>query len=144
MNAYNATKQPQKAMEIHRYMADERKAFSDVEGEHRNFSYGRRYIKNKPAEAVVDTQALIRAQQDEIGQKQTPIEPQEPHTPQPQSAQQSSQQTEPSETPQNPPQVQDISPASTPQAEHSAAPEKQPQQSAEPQVKNVSEEKSKP
>ncbi|MCC7437287.1 MAG: LCP family protein [Armatimonadetes bacterium] len=144
MNAYNATKQPQKAMEVHRYMADERKAFSDVEGEHRNFSYGRRYIKNKPAEAVVDTQALIRAQQDEIGQKQTPIEPQEPHTPQPQSAQQSSQQTEPSETPQNAPQVQDISPASTPQVEHSAAPEKQPQQSAEPQVKNVSEEKSKP
>lgn len=151
MNAYNATKQPQKAMEVHRYMSDERKAFSDVEGERRNFSYGRRYIKNKPAEAVVDTQALMRAQQDEIGQKQTPIEPQEPHTPQlssqpsaQQSTQQSAQQTAPKETPQNQPQVQDISSDNAPKVEQPAASEKQPQQSAEPQVKNVGQEKKTP
>ena len=54
------------------------------------------------------------------------------------------QQTAPKETPQNQPQVQDISSDNNPKVEQSAASEKQPQQSAEPQVKNVGQEKNTP
>jgi hypothetical protein len=75
VKAYNGSKQPGKATAVEQYMAEERKAFSDVEGEHRSFSYGRRagarhHEKPNPA-------AIIRAKQDDIPQEQTPVEPQD-------------------------------------------------------------------
>ncbi|MEP7220489.1 MAG: hypothetical protein ABI876_16305, partial [Bacteroidota bacterium] len=71
VRAYTALKQPAKANEVTKYMAEERKAFSETEREDRHFSYGMRQVKHhdKPDQA-----AIKRARIDNIGQKQTHVE----------------------------------------------------------------------
>ncbi|MDB5034094.1 MAG: Transcriptional regulator LytR [Chlorobi bacterium] len=71
VRAYTALKQPAKANDVTKYMAEERKAFSETEREDRRFSYGMRQVKHhdKPDQA-----AIKRARIDNIGQKQTHVE----------------------------------------------------------------------
>jgi len=78
VTAYTALKKPKEAEAVRKYMADERKAFSDVEREPRRFTYGRRILP--PKREKLDPEAAARAQQDEIGQQQTHVEPQDPTT----------------------------------------------------------------
>jgi len=77
VNAYTALKKPEKAEEIRKYMAEERKAFSETEKEQRRFSYGMRKVAHK-SEKQLDPVAVERARIDDIKQKQTRIEPQAP------------------------------------------------------------------
>jgi|GEM_PF-2374464 len=78
VRSYIALKKPEKAQAVHDYMVNERKAFSEVERETRSFSYGRRQgvAHHEPNDAA----AVRRAQQDNAGQKQTRVQPQETHT----------------------------------------------------------------
>ncbi len=76
IRAYTALKKPEKATEVHLYMVNERKAFSEVEREARRFSYGRR-----PGVRKSDPSAVQRARRDNLGQQQTHIEPQSTSTP---------------------------------------------------------------
>ncbi len=79
VDAYTALNKPEEVAEVRRYMLQERQAFSEVEKKTRSFSYGRRYVKSKAED--VDSAVLRRAMEDEIGQQQTPVEPQENHLP---------------------------------------------------------------
>jgi anionic cell wall polymer biosynthesis LytR-Cps2A-Psr (LCP) family protein len=74
VKAYTDLKQPAKATAVRDYMAQERKAFSEVESEHRAFTYGRRLVKHRSV--APDPAALERARLDNAGQEQTPIAPQ--------------------------------------------------------------------
>jgi hypothetical protein len=78
VRAYNDTKKPEKAVMVQKYMAEERKAFSETERETRQFSYGRRNVPHKDKSARLDPVASQRARLDDIHQKQTHVEPQEP------------------------------------------------------------------
>jgi anionic cell wall polymer biosynthesis LytR-Cps2A-Psr (LCP) family protein len=78
VNAYIETKKPEKAATVQKYMADERKAFSETERESRSFTYGRRNVPHKEKTVRLDPIAAERAKLDEIRQKQTHVEPQEP------------------------------------------------------------------
>ncbi|MBS1911133.1 MAG: LCP family protein [Bacteroidetes bacterium] len=81
VNAYNGTKKPDKAAEVKKYLDEERQAFHDVERETRQFAYGRRNVPPHHAKAQpLDSVAAARARQDDIHQKQTHVEPQEPST----------------------------------------------------------------
>lgn len=78
VSAYTAAKKPEKAAAVKKYMNEERQAFSETEREHRSFSYGRRNVPRKERTEKLDPVAAQRAKQDDIRQKQTHIEPQEP------------------------------------------------------------------
>jgi hypothetical protein len=81
VKAYTDSKQPLKAGEVSKYMAEERKAFSDVEREQRRFSYGRRAVKRHASGSGTvqpDSAARARARQDDIPQEHTPVELQMP------------------------------------------------------------------
>jgi anionic cell wall polymer biosynthesis LytR-Cps2A-Psr (LCP) family protein len=79
VKAYTDSKQPLKAEEVRKYMAEERKAFSDVEREQRRFSYGRRAVKRHTAGTVQpDSAARARARHDDIPQQHTPVESETP------------------------------------------------------------------
>jgi hypothetical protein len=120
VNAYTELNQPEKATAVRQYMVEERKAFNEVEQERRAFTYGRRYVKAKAE--TVDTQAVERAKEDEIGQRQTPVTPQEEHAP---------------ELP-----VHETSEGVAPHVEDLSAPQQQPKsqsedQPSEPRVRNI-------
>jgi anionic cell wall polymer biosynthesis LytR-Cps2A-Psr (LCP) family protein len=74
--AYTEMKKPEKSDEVRKYMAEERKAFSETEREERHFSYGMRQGVHKSPKA--DPVASQRAKLDDIHQQQTHIEPQPP------------------------------------------------------------------
>lgn len=120
VNAYSALNQPEKATAVRQYMVEERKAFSEVEQEGRQFTYGRRYVKAKSE--TVDTAAMKRAEEDEIGQHQTLVSPQEEHTP--------DTSTEQSPDAEAEPHVEDLS---TPSQQSKSGPD----QGAEPRVHNI-------
>ncbi len=74
IKAYTEMKKPEKADEVRKYMAEERKAFAEAEREQRSFSYGRRSVPARREK--LNPEAAARSKRDEIGQKQTRIEPQ--------------------------------------------------------------------
>lgn len=80
VRAYTSLKKPEKAAAVKKYMQEERQAFNDVETEVRRFAYGRRAGVHKK-EPMLDPVAAARAKEDNIHQKQTHVEPQEPTSP---------------------------------------------------------------
>ncbi len=79
IRAYTETNKQDKISVVKKYMTEERQAFQDIEREARRFSYGRRPgVHKKEGGTSLDPVAAARAKQDEIGQKQTRIEPQAP------------------------------------------------------------------
>lgn len=79
IRAYTELKQPQKATEVHDYMVNERKTFSEVEREDRRFNYGRRVGGHHSTPS--DAASIKRARKDNLGQQQTHVEPQTPTAP---------------------------------------------------------------
>ncbi len=79
IKAYTDLKKPDKAEDVRKYMEEERKAFAEAEREHRRFSYGRRAVPAR--RETLNPEAAARAKSDDIGQKQTHIEPQAPTAP---------------------------------------------------------------
>lgn len=120
--AYVDLKKPEKAEAVRTYMAEERKAFSDVERQTRRFNYGKRIMS--PKREKLDPEAAARAKQDEIGQKQTHVEPQEPAT---------VQETAPKDVPVTPAEPE-LNPEQHAQKDDAPA---QPEKTEEPQVHDI-------